>query len=104
MVERPIKKSERQTAAEPSPIEDSLDSTTQSPEESGTTRSFPRKNIKLEKGKGNQKEDSRAKQGNPALIRGPKPTKPKPPVIKETEASNAEDSVPEADQEITAES
>ncbi len=117
MVERPIKKSERQAITEPSDvvkqdletepslIEGSLDSITQSPEERNTTRPSPRKDKTKGKGKGNQQEEDRSRLGNPALMRGPKPTKPKPPVIKETQPETAdEDSGNEPGQETTTES
>ena len=136
MVERPIKKSDRQNVAasdvveeikkpdrqnvatsdvvqevletESSPIEGSPSSITQSSE--------PRKIILPVVGKdktrgkdqtrgsrGDQKEDLRSTPGNPALARGPKPTKLKPPVIKETQSETTEESVTEAEQETTAE-
>lgn len=115
MVERPIKKSERQTVAEPSDVveevletepsssEGGLGSITQFPEERNTTRPYRAKDKTKGKGKGNQKEDSRSSPVNPALMRGPKPTKPKPPVIKETQSATADDSVTEPGQETTAE-
>jgi hypothetical protein len=115
MVERPIKKSERQTApstsdvveevqeTEPSPVEGSQSSITQSSEERSTTRPIRRKDKTDKKGKGNQQESERSGQVNPALVRGPKPTKPKPPVIKEIQQATTEDSDTEPGQETTAE-
>lgn len=101
MVERPIKKSERQVVAPNSdvaeeatekrrPIEERLDSTTS--EERSTPRSFQKKDRSKGRGKGNQQE-SRPTNVNPALMRGPKPTKPKPPVMQETPEATSEDSV-----------
>lgn len=112
MVERPIKKSERQAIAPSSdvgeevkgkgrPIEERLDSTTSTPEQGSATRSFPRKDRTKGKGKSNQK-DSRNSSVNPALVRGPKPTKPKPPVLEETPSETIENSVTSTSQETTA--
>ncbi len=113
MVERPIKKSERQTVAEPSDvteevreaepslIEGSQDSVIESPKERDTPRPFRGKDKTKGKGKGNKPEDDRSRPANPALMRGPRPTKPKLPVTKPQEVT--EDSVTEADQETTAE-
>lgn len=115
MVERPIKKSERQTVAQPSdfvqevpetesrPVEGSRDSIIQSPEDESKTRPFRGRDKTKGKGKGNQQEDERSRAVNPALMRGPKPTKPKPPVSKKTQEATAEDSVTEPGQETTAE-
>lgn len=102
MVERPIKKSERQTVAEPSntepsAIESSSDANTQPSEERSTPRPFRGKDKTKEKGKGKQ-EDARSTAVNPALMRGPKPSKAKPPLIKKPESETPED---EADQETT---
>lgn len=105
MVERPIKKSERQAAAPNSdideqvkgkgrPIEERLDST--------SSRSFQKKDRTKGRGKGNQ-ENSLKSNVNPALVRGKKPTKPKPPVLQETPEPTVEDSVAEIPQETTAE-
>ncbi|MBD1809257.1 MAG: hypothetical protein KME25_25480 [Symplocastrum torsivum CPER-KK1] len=115
MVEKPIKRSERQTIAPKSdsgeevkgqgrPTEDRSDST--------TGRSFQKQDRRKGKGKGNQQE-SRPTSVNPALMRGPKPTKPKPPVLEETpsetvdetedSATETEDSVTETPQETAAE-
>jgi hypothetical protein len=114
MVERPIKKSERQTVdsksdvvkpvkqTEGRPVEGSLDEISQSSEERSTTRSFRGKDKTKGRGKRNQQSDSRPSNVNPALMRGPKPTKPKPPVIQETESETTEDSEAETAQETTA--
>lgn len=106
MVERPIKKSERQTVDKPSDGQEEVLETESRPTEDegrGTTRPVRGKEKQKGKGKGNQQEDSSSRQMNLALARGPKPTKPKPPVIKETEEANTEDSVTEPDQQTTAE-
>lgn len=112
MVERPIKKSERQAVAPQSevgegvkekrhPIKERLDSTTSTPEDRSATRSLRGKDNSKRKGKSKQK-DSPSSNVNPALVRGPKPTKPKPPVIQEV-PSETEDSATEADQETITE-
>jgi hypothetical protein len=104
MVERPIKKSERQNVAPLSdvdeevkgkgrPIEERLDSTAE--------RSFQRKDRKKGRGKGKQ-EEPRNTSVNPALVRGPKPIQPKPPVLEKTPEPTSEDSVTETPQETTA--
>lgn len=103
MVERPIKRSDRQAIAdaepskvieevletEPTAIEGNLD-VTPPPKERNIPRPSRSKDTTKGKGKGNQQEDSRSSPMSPALMRGPKPTKPKPPVVKKTE-SDAED-------------
>jgi len=107
MVERPIKKSERQAMAESNNVgEESLEtqnktiegaqnSTTQSQEERSITRPILEKDKSKGKGRnkgGQQKDDRSSKQpANLALMRGPKPTKPKPPVIQETQDETAQD-------------
>lgn len=102
MVERPIKKSDRQTIAEPSntessPIESNPDTNTQPSEERSTPRPFRGKDKTKGKGRDKQ-EDSRSTAMSPALARGPKPTKPKPPAIKkaETEGEDAAEETTEA--------
>lgn len=95
MVERPIKKSERQTAAVPNdevktPVETvsianedtaSVDQTSNEPK--GTKPLLALDKTKVNAQKQQQKEQfSSTERVNPALMRGPKPTKPKPPVIK----------------------
>lgn len=111
MVERPIKKSERQAVAkpddvgeaietQPSMIEDAQDSITQPPEERSTSRPLPGKDKRKGSREDRQKDERSSRTPiNPALMRGPKPTKIKPPVVKETQEATAEESVPEADPE-----
>ena len=115
MVERPIKRSERQTVAdaepskvieevletEPTAIEGSLD-VTPPPKERNIPRPSRGKDTTKGKGKGNQQEESRSSPMSAALMRGPKPTKPKPPVVKKTESETADDEAgDEADQDTT---
>jgi len=113
MVERPIKKSERQAAAsevtagtpetEPGTLAGDLTVTPAS--EGRSTTSRPLKNEeKRGKGKGNRgKEEKSRPPANPALMRGPKPAKPKPPVVEETQLEATEAVEGEADQEVTTE-
>lgn len=115
MVERPIKKSDRQIVAEPSDVveevleteaslsEGSPDSTTQAREKRIITLPLAGKDKTKSKGKGNKQDDERSGPANLALMRGPKPTRPKGPVIKEPQSATAEDSATEPDQETTAE-
>ncbi len=122
MVERPIKKSERQATAasndaevvlevEASPTETNQDSVTDSPEnQSPEKRNIPRPLPAKEKDKGKEKGRGREKERessrpplNPALARGPKPSKPKPPVVQATQETPAEDLEVEADAAATAE-
>ena len=144
MVERPIKKSERQAvtesndvvkAPETEPItnEGAQDAITQSPtespesndvvkapqtepitttgaqdaitqpsEERSITKPLLAKDKKKGKGRGDQRKDEQSIKppANLALMRGPKPTKAKPPVIPKTQEETS-DSTTEVDQEET---
>lgn len=109
MVERPIKKSERQIAppsdpgdtqetqeTQPNVVEDGLEATTASPEKRKVIPSIPGKEKSQGKGKGSRREEESAiPPTNLALMRGPKPTKPKPPVVaapsEEVESSSEPD-------------
>ncbi|MBD0346476.1 MAG: hypothetical protein ICV63_16945 [Coleofasciculus sp. Co-bin14] len=106
MVERPIKKSERQTVAPSSdvseqvkgkerPTEESVDSTSR--------RSFQKKDKSKGKGKRDQK-DSAPSRVNPALVRGPKPTQPKPPVLEETPEETIEPGLEQTPEETIEDS
>jgi len=115
MVERPIKKSERQAAAreegapktEPGILEGNPSVSQDSDEERSTTpRPFKNKekDHRRGKGKGNREREEQSRPpANPALMRGPKPTKPKPPVIEETQVEATEDTETEANQAATTE-
>lgn len=107
MVERPIKKSERQAVSPDSnagedvqgkerPIAKRLDSS--------TGQSFQKKDRTKGRGKGNQ-EEARPSNINPALVRGKRPTKPKPPVLEQEPESTieTEEAIPETPQETTVE-
>ena len=115
MVERPIKKSERQIAppsdageeiqetqeTQPQVLEDNLEAITASPEKRKVIPSIPGKEKYKGKGKGSKREEDTATPPmNMALMRGPKPTKPKPPVVtaspEEIESSSETESELEA--------
>lgn len=88
MAERPIKKSERQ--AKP----DASDGTQDIQPTADTRKS--RSTRGADKGKKASREDEPRQAGNLALMRGPKPTKPKPPVAEEVLPEVAEDTSTEA--------
>lgn len=113
MVERPIKKSERQIA-EPSNAGEALETQQPSSEESNVEVSdtplpekrkvippVPGKEKTKGRGKGARKEDEPSAPVNLALMRGPKPSKPKPPVVgappedTEAESDTVSESTPE---------
>ncbi len=118
MVEPPIKKSERQAITElndvveaapetePSTIESPIDSIPQSSQERNRPQPALRKDTPKGKGREDQHKDRQDKQsnrqpGNLALMRGPKPTKPKSPVIQAPQAATESDSGDEAAEEDT---
>ncbi|MEH2237413.1 hypothetical protein [Nostoc sp.] len=86
MVERPIKKSERQSQASTDNNSENSDSIT--PIESNPKSSKPSRNRSSGTGKKASYGDENRQQGNPALARGPKPVKP--PVKVETEELETE--------------
>lgn len=121
MVERPIKKSERQAVAEPNDdieVQETEASTAEGnqdftplPEKQSAPRPLLGKDKSKAKGRGKEEKESRSARppANPALMRGPKPTKPKPPVVQETPEVSPESSVTEpleneAEPEVTTES
>lgn len=91
MVERPIKKSERQIAPpsdavetqepQPTTVDESSESSTTLPEKRKVLPSIPGKEKAKGKGRGSSREEVAAPPMNLALMRGPKPTKAKPPVV-----------------------
>ncbi len=97
MVERPIKKSERLAKADAEPTGDRPSA---APTEERSSR--PRGKDKGKgkgKGRGRDRDNEDSKPPvNPALVRGPRPTPPKPPAP-EVEAVPAEDAV--ADESVT---
>ncbi|MBW4645296.1 MAG: hypothetical protein KME23_20265 [Goleter apudmare HA4340-LM2] len=84
MVERPIKKSERQAQASTDQNSEKLDSVPSI--ESNTDRSKPSGNRSSGKGRKGSFGDEIKSPVNPALARGPKPVKPKPSVKTESES------------------
>ena len=74
MVERPIKKSERQSQASTDSNSENTDSIP--PIESNPKSSKPSRNRSSDKGKKASYGEENRQQGNPALARGPKPVKP----------------------------
>ncbi|MEH1792671.1 MULTISPECIES: hypothetical protein [unclassified Nostoc] len=86
MVERPIKKSERQSQASTDNNSENTDSIT--PIESNPKSSKPSRNRSSGTGKKASYSDENKQQGNPALARGPKPVKP--PVKVQTEELETE--------------
>ncbi|MBD2729436.1 hypothetical protein H6G96_24715 [Nostoc sp. FACHB-892] len=85
MVERPIKKSERQSQGSADNNSENTDSIP--PIESNPKSSKPR-NRSSDKGKKASYGEENRQQGNPALARGPKPVKP--PVKVQTEELETE--------------
>ncbi|AVH66372.1 hypothetical protein CDG77_21235 [Nostoc sp. 'Peltigera membranacea cyanobiont' 213] len=86
MVERPIKKSERQSQASTDNNSENTDSIT--PIESNPKSSKPSRNRSSGTDKKASYGNETRQQGNPALARGPKPVKP--PVKVETEELETE--------------
>ncbi len=109
MVERPIKKSERQIAppsdageetqeTQPIIVDDSLEATIPSPEKRKVIPSIPGKEKAKGRGKGSNREEAAPPPINMALMRGPKPTKSKPPVVAAL-PEEVESSAPQLDAE-----
>jgi hypothetical protein len=86
MIERPIKKSERQSQANTDYNSENSDSVL--PIESDPTSSKPSGNRSFGKGKKASFGNENKQQANPALARGPKPVKPKINVKTETETES----------------
>ena len=86
MVERPIKKSERQSQGSTDKNSENTDST--APIESNPKSSKPSRNRSSDTGKKASFGNENRQQGNPALARGPKPVKP--PVKVQTEELETE--------------
>ncbi|MBN3958631.1 MAG: hypothetical protein V7L31_02345 [Nostoc sp.] len=96
MVERPIKKSERQSQESTDKNSENTDSVT--PIESNPKNSKPSRNRSADKGKKSLGDENRH-QGNPALARGPKPVKPPAPKVQTEELETESESVSEESQE-----
>lgn len=109
MVERPIKKSERQVKADadnaaggdlesnPSSVEDRL-------KQGLTVEAQPRErqspnqqdqNKRGKKGRGSRQKTEEPSRANPALLRGPRPTKLKPSVASSEDVSPTESLAPD---------
>ncbi len=86
MVERPIKKSERQSQANTDTNSENLDSIP--PVESKPKTSKPDGNRSSGKGKKGSFADENKPPVNPALMRGPKPVKPPAKVETEVETES----------------
>lgn len=107
MAERPIKKSERQSSngveerleAAPASSEGNVDA---EPPSQRRDRSPNKSTRSKGKGKDKRREKEAAPPINPALMRGPKPTRPKPPVVKTVEAGE-EEATPDLEQDATQE-
>ncbi|MEH2011228.1 hypothetical protein [Nostoc sp.] len=97
MVERPIKKSERQAQASTDNNTENSDSIP--PIESNPKSSKPSRNRSSDTGKKASYGDENRQQGNPALARGPKPVKPPAPKVKTEELETDSESIPEESQD-----
>ncbi|MFN6540470.1 MAG: hypothetical protein RM021_029570 [Nostoc sp. EkiNYC01] len=91
MVERPIKKSERQSQPSTDNNLENLDS--KPPVESNPKSSKPDRNRSSGKGKKGSFADENKQPVNPALMRGPKPVKP--PVKIQTEVETESEPISE---------
>ena len=113
MVERPIKKSERQTDAAPSDAVEEVSATEVNSVEAGidTTSPVIKRNATIQpvhrkdKTKGQSKGQGKGREAqnepqvtNRALVRGPKPQKTELPTIKPSQAETSEDATSEPSQ------
>ncbi|MCC5646072.1 hypothetical protein LC607_24690 [Nostoc sp. CHAB 5824] len=96
MVERPIKKSERQSQGSTDNNSENTDSIP--PIESNPKSSKPSRNRSSDKGKKASYGEENRQQGNPALARGPKPVKP-PAKVKTEELETESEPTSEESQE-----
>lgn len=117
MVERPIKKSERQVSTEVSDVvaenpTSEPDRVGDDPEQALKTEPYSEgkrgpnqqdRSKSRKKGGGNRQREQETARVNPALLRGPKPTKPKPPVTHK-EATTGNSAVVVEDQDTPTES
>ncbi|MBE8992055.1 hypothetical protein [Nostoc sp. LEGE 12450] len=97
MVERPIKKSERQSQANTDNNSENKDSIT--PIESNPKNSKPSRNRSSDKGKKASYGDDNRQQGNPALARGPKPVKPPVAKVQTEELETESETISEESQD-----
>lgn len=117
MVERPIKKSERQAVTE-SNTDNVVDVVKEAPQEPTSTDEgaetpiqssskrvislpIPAKDKKKEKDRGDRRKDEQADKppASLALMRGPKPTKPKSPVVVKASPEPTDDADPTEQEE-----
>jgi hypothetical protein len=92
MVDRPIKKADRQNP----PVEsDGNPKSSEAPSKKSSSSSSNRGADKGGRRDSNKRDEPKAPE-NLALMRGPKPSKAKPPVIKEAEPEVTEDTGAEA--------
>ncbi len=125
MVERPIKKSDRQaqpkleaggestakpvseSTAKPLPVRsiDRPSRTKDTAQEPGKDQGDRDRDKSKGRGKGKSRDEEPRQVMNPALLRGPKPARPKPPEpeVEETPSEAAEDAVVAEDAIITEE-
>ena len=97
MVERPIKKSER-------PAKDTTndtDSSTSQPSEQRADRSTHNKDRDRGRGGRGSKQEEPRSAGSPALMRGPKPVKAKPPVVEEVQATAETEQVEDSQESLS---
>ncbi|MDM9583863.1 MULTISPECIES: hypothetical protein [unclassified Nostoc] len=98
MVERPIKKSERQSQGSTDSNSENSDSVT--PIESNPKSSKPSRERSSDKGKkGSSYRDEGRQPVNPALARGPKPVKPPAPKVQTEELETESESISEESQD-----
>jgi hypothetical protein len=102
MVERPIKKSERPAK---DTTNDTDSSTSQPSEQPRADRSTQNKDRDRDRdrgrgGRGSKQEEPRS-AGSPALMRGPKPVKAKPPVVEEVQADAATEQVEDSQESLS---
>jgi hypothetical protein len=91
MVDRPIKKADRQNL----PVEsDGNPKSSEAPKKKSSENRESRGADKGSRRDSNKRDEPRAPE-NLALMRGPKPSKAKPPVIKEAEPEVSEDTATE---------
>ncbi len=96
MVERPIKKSERQSQESTDNNSENKDSIP--PIESNPKSAKPSRNRSSDKGKKASYGEENRQQGNPALARGPKPVKP-PAKVQTEELETESEPISEESQE-----
>lgn len=118
MVERPIKKSERQTDAAPSDAVEEVSATELNSVEAGldTTSPVTKRNATIQPVQRKDKTKEQGRQGkgreqqneslpvNRALIRGPKPQKRELPTTKQSQEETPEDAIGEPSQPTAVDS